>query len=300
VQRSLDNFDRQFSQVALQRVIVVAPEGGEALVNYLAANLYLPVTGADLATVIDTSAFPALADPSEQARWLETLGLALRDEHGGVPQVNLYDGSLRITREWLNAGTCAAAVGTALLAMVAGAAVTQWQLRTIEGPAQAIASTLKTEQAALQDLAKRVGALRPNTELLAEAARLQASLDQRQAALQLLDAGGLGHTDGHAAALQAFARQAIDGLWLTGVVLQGDDMALRGRTLDPSLIPAYVHRLTQEAALQGRALRALDIARPPEPPPAGASGPDTTPRLAPYVEFTLAGANGIGWKEERR
>ena len=80
VQRSLDNFDRQFSQIALQRVIVAAPTGAGALVNYLASNLYLPVEGADLTTVIDTEAFPALREPTEQAQWLAAIGLALRSE----------------------------------------------------------------------------------------------------------------------------------------------------------------------------------------------------------------------------
>jgi MSHA biogenesis protein MshI len=80
VQRSLDNFDRQFSQIALQRVIVAAPTGAGALVNYLASNLYLPVEGADLTTVIDTEAFPALREPTAQAQWLSTIGLALRTE----------------------------------------------------------------------------------------------------------------------------------------------------------------------------------------------------------------------------
>jgi len=80
VQRSLDNFDRQFSQIALQRVVVAAPVGAAALVNYLASNLYLPVEAADLTTVMDTDAFPALREPTAQSQWLEAIGIALREE----------------------------------------------------------------------------------------------------------------------------------------------------------------------------------------------------------------------------
>jgi MSHA biogenesis protein MshI len=79
VQRSLDNFDRQFSQIALQRLLVAAPAGAAALLSYLASNLYLPVEAADLTTVLDTSAFPALDEPTGQAQWMETIGLALRE-----------------------------------------------------------------------------------------------------------------------------------------------------------------------------------------------------------------------------
>jgi MSHA biogenesis protein MshI len=80
VQRSLDSFDRQFSQVALQRVVVASVAGTQALVNFLSQNLYLPVDTADLGAVMDTSTCPSLADLGEQARWLPAIGIALRAE----------------------------------------------------------------------------------------------------------------------------------------------------------------------------------------------------------------------------
>jgi len=80
VQRSLDNFDRQFSQIALQRLLVAAPSGASVLVSYLASNLYLPVEAVDLSDVMDIGAFPALAEATEQARWLEAIGNSLRAE----------------------------------------------------------------------------------------------------------------------------------------------------------------------------------------------------------------------------
>jgi MSHA biogenesis protein MshI len=80
LQRSLDNFDRQFSQVALQRVVVAATAGARALAGFLAQNLYLPVEPLDLAAVLELESGTALADPSVQAQWLPAIGLALRDE----------------------------------------------------------------------------------------------------------------------------------------------------------------------------------------------------------------------------
>jgi MSHA biogenesis protein MshI len=80
VQRSLDNFDRQFSQIALQRLLVAAPSGASVLLSYLASNLYLPVEAMNLADVMDLDAFPALKDPTGQTQWLEAIGLSLRDE----------------------------------------------------------------------------------------------------------------------------------------------------------------------------------------------------------------------------
>lgn len=295
VQRSLDNFDRQFSQIALQRVVVAAPAGAAALVHYLAANLYLPVETADLGTVMDIAAVPALAEPTAQAQWLEAIGIALRDDGAATPQqINLYEPSLRIAHDWLSTASLAAAVGGALLAVGLAAAWAQWQLREIQGPARETAAALQAQQAAMQELARQVDSLRPDPRLLADVSSAQSTLEQRQAALQMLRNGGLGHQEGHAAALQAFARQSIDGLWLTGLALDRRDMALRGRAMNPALIPAYVGRLNQEPALQGRAFRALEIARPPQ---AGTQAPDG---LAAFVEFSLAGSNGTTVKETRK
>jgi len=80
LQRSLDNFDRQFSHVALQRVLVASTAGATALANYLAQNVYLPVDTVDLTAAMDLDAFPWLADPAAQALWLPAIGLALREE----------------------------------------------------------------------------------------------------------------------------------------------------------------------------------------------------------------------------
>jgi hypothetical protein len=222
--------------------------------------------------------------------------------------INLYDPSLRIQHDWLNAESFAGAVGVSVLVMALGSVFAQWQLAEVRAPAQQTADALQAQQAAVQELARQVESLRPDARLVAEAGATQATLEQRQAALQMLRAGGLGYQQGHAATLQAFARQTIDGLWLTGLVLDHQDMALRGRALDPELIPAYVGRLNQEPALQGRSFRALDIARPMDDMPAAATAAATPakpasperPHLASFVEFSLTGSGGAVVGKESR
>lgn len=214
--------------------------------------------------------------------------------------INLYDASLRITHDPLGAPAFAAAIGGALLAVAAGTALTQWRAGRLDAPAREVATALQQQQASIQQLARAVDTLKPAAPLVAEVQQAQAALTQRQAALQMLRAGALGEQQGHAAALQAFARQSIEGLWLTGLVLDRRDVALRGRSMSPELIPAYVGRLNQEPALQGRSFRALDIARPLEAPsvdpkaPAAPAGEhtDAAPRFAAFVEFSLSGTGG--------
>lgn len=79
IQRSLDNFDRNYSAISLTRLLVGPLSGGAAFVDYLRANLSLPVASANLAEAMDFAQTPQLANPAAQAdAWL-TLGAALRN-----------------------------------------------------------------------------------------------------------------------------------------------------------------------------------------------------------------------------
>jgi MSHA biogenesis protein MshI len=80
IQRSLDNFDRNFSSISLNRLLVGPLPGGEAFLDYLRSNLSLPVASANLAEVLDIDAVPRLAEATLQAdAWL-ALGAALREQ----------------------------------------------------------------------------------------------------------------------------------------------------------------------------------------------------------------------------
>jgi MSHA biogenesis protein MshI len=80
LQRSLDNFDRQFSQVALQRLVVAPFAGRDALVADLQDMLSVQVESADLGEAIDFAGTGAIGDEALQAPWLPAIGLALRQE----------------------------------------------------------------------------------------------------------------------------------------------------------------------------------------------------------------------------
>jgi MSHA biogenesis protein MshI len=80
LQRSLDNFDRLFSQIALQRVLVAPHDGCEALVAHLRENLAPPIELAALESVLDFAPETGFDATAEQAEWLHAIGLALRDE----------------------------------------------------------------------------------------------------------------------------------------------------------------------------------------------------------------------------
>jgi hypothetical protein len=203
--------------------------------------------------------------------------------------INLYDPSLRARREWFTAANAAAAVGACTLAVALAGGWAHHDLAQLRQPAADTRVALQSAQAELVTLTQRAATAKPDARLQGELRLAQAALVQRQSALELLQAGGLGNETGHAGALAAFARQSLNGLWLTGVTLDAQQLALRGRAMAPELIPAYVSRLQQEAALQGRAFQALQIERPLQPADPAASAPA---RTAPFVEFSLVSAQG--------
>lgn len=79
LQRSLDNFERQFSFISVAR-LVLGPSTLEGLDAYLSSNLYTPVDTLDLASLFDLEGAPGLADKAQQQRFLLPLGAALRKE----------------------------------------------------------------------------------------------------------------------------------------------------------------------------------------------------------------------------
>ncbi|MFC4931302.1 agglutinin biogenesis protein MshI [Massilia sp. GCM10023247] len=79
LQRSLDNFERQYSFISVAK-LVLAPSAIAGLEDYLSSNLYTPVETLDLAALFDFARAPHLADPLQQQRFLVPLGAALRHE----------------------------------------------------------------------------------------------------------------------------------------------------------------------------------------------------------------------------
>jgi MSHA biogenesis protein MshI len=79
LQRSLDNFERQFSFVSVAK-LVLAPTGATGLDEYLSSNLYTRVETLDLGAILDLERVPELADAGHQQRFFVPIGAALRVE----------------------------------------------------------------------------------------------------------------------------------------------------------------------------------------------------------------------------
>jgi MSHA biogenesis protein MshI len=80
LQRSLDNFDRQFRHIAVARVMVTPAPGAEDMREHLAANLDVPVALVHLSEIMDFPHIPELHEDARQAQCLQLIGAAMRAE----------------------------------------------------------------------------------------------------------------------------------------------------------------------------------------------------------------------------
>lgn len=78
MQRSLDNFDRQYSHIPISKVVLAAYPPVDNLAAELAENTYVPLKEMDLSTVLDFPSVPELRNRSSQVKNLLAIGAALR------------------------------------------------------------------------------------------------------------------------------------------------------------------------------------------------------------------------------
>jgi hypothetical protein len=83
--------------------------------------------------------------------------------------------------------------------------------------------------------------------------------------------------------MRAFARQSVNGLWLTAFDIVGDgaQMSLGGAVVSPQLVPSYIQRLGRERVMHGKTFSTLQMQQPKK------DGDRIVPR---YVEFNLRSA----------
>ena len=201
-------------------------------------------------------------------------------------QINLFNPAFQPQKQILAAPMMGVALlllvaGIAALAMAANAHTARLQEEASQGAAQ-----LARKQARLASVSAEFAPRVKSSELEAQLVEAEAQLAALRHVSGVLERGELGDSTGFAGYFKAFAHQSVQGLWLTSVSIAGKDIGIKGRTVDPALVPGYINRLTQEPLLQGKSFSSLEIGQAAPVQTQGADGkPVQSP--APYVEFSL-------------
>jgi len=80
IQRTLDSFERQFSQIVVNRIVVAPFAGRDALVEFFKKNLSIEIEALELSDVFNLDQVPQLADLAAQSRIFTVAGAALRED----------------------------------------------------------------------------------------------------------------------------------------------------------------------------------------------------------------------------
>lgn len=274
LQRTLDNFDRVFSQVAVERLDVLPGSGAEGLADFARELLYVPVLVAKIADKLDTSQLPADTDLSDH--WL-AIGAALRrpaedeaaasatpsDEPAQQRQadLNLDPPSQRPRPQpWRASQGLLAVAGALLGAWALAHGMNTWATYR-QQQADALAQALPQQRAQLEahdpggaDALQRLAAERDRLQNLdADQRRLRAQIDEH------MKRGASGYTP----YFMALSRQSQPSVWITGFSVAPNNGAieLQGRMTDAAALPSYLQRLNQEGSFKGRQFARLQLAQ---------------------------------------
>jgi hypothetical protein len=129
-------------------------------------------------------------------------------------------------------------------------------------------------------------------ELESEVADAESQLASLRRITEVVDRGELGNATGYSEYFKALARQHVDGLWLTALAITGAgcEIGVRGKATDPSLLPGFLGRLTQEKIMQGKTFGSMQITQPAPvqaAPDAKDAAKEAKPAIPGYVEFSL-------------
>lgn len=197
-------------------------------------------------------------------------------------------------------------IGQTLALLLVAAALLQgigkYRLGQLEQQVEAGRLALTQQQQRLNDISARHQLRQSDPQLAVQADQLLARLNELRGVEAILRDGRAGNARGYAEYFRALARRNVNGVWLTGLTISGVDDAIgvRGRALQPALIPAYIAQLTAEKVMHGKTFVSLEIGHGTAAAPADAAPAPraaSAARLAPpYVEFSLQSTEREGGK----
>ena len=214
-------------------------------------------------------------------------------------QINLFNPVFLKQKKYFSAVTMLQALALLLGGILAFYGYTLRETQALARVAEETGRQLKAQAEQVGRLTQEFSPQGRSKMLADEAARLTTRLKQREEMLGVLRTGGLGNTDGFARYLGAFARQSMNGVWLTGFTIGGDEAELlvSGRVLHPDLVPAYIRALNREEVMRGRRVAELRLTAREERDAPGTTAPGANPAATPavarrYVEFSMSAVRG--------
>ena len=176
-------------------------------------------------------------------------------------QINLLNPALITVKEWLNASFMALLVGVTIVVMLLVYSWNNYRISHFLEKQQSITQALVVLKQELE-IAKLQHKPRAPTRTLQEKVNMaETSLKEHQQVQRFLQGGNYGNKQGFSGYMAAFARQSINGLWLTSFSVNNavSNIKISGQALLGYLVPQYIRGLAQEPTLIGLDFSELEM-----------------------------------------
>ncbi|OIR19396.1 hypothetical protein GALL_02760 [mine drainage metagenome] len=195
-------------------------------------------------------------------------------------QINLFNPIFMTQKKYFSVVTMLQALGLIVLGSAVFYAYAVYQVAQLSKQADEMTRRYAAEQKRLANFTNEFSLQRSQQMLDEELKRLEAEVQAQEMVLATLKSGVIGNTEGYSEYMRAFARQSINGLWITAFDIVGDgaQMSLSGGVVNPQLVPSYIQRLGKEKIMHGKTFSTLQMQQPKK------DGERAVPR---YVEFSL-------------
>lgn len=179
-------------------------------------------------------------------------------------QINLLNTALIKQKDFLNPTNIVLTLGLMCVLMLGYYAYVENELSTLKIARSQAAEKLLNMDAELKHAALMHTPRAPDKALLDEIIQLEQKEKMQQQILQTVKQSRANPEKGYAALMRAFAKQSIDGLWLTSFDYdsKSEKLSITGRTLQADLVPVYISNLGVEPALKGKSFSALSMYLP--------------------------------------
>lgn len=201
-------------------------------------------------------------------------------------QINLFNPIFMTQRKYFSLLTMLQALGMIIVGALFFYGYAIYQVDQLGEQSAESGKRYNSEQARLARYAAEFSPQQANQALQDEVRRLEKQITAQAGLIEIIKTGAVGNITGYSEYMRAFARQIVQGLWLTGFTVTGDaaQISLSGAALNPELLPAYIQRLGKEDIMRGKTFSTLQMQQPKVDAGQGAA--------VPYVEFTLHSGPG--------
>ncbi len=174
-------------------------------------------------------------------------------------QINLILPELQPRFDWLALPVVAGLAGTLLLLVLGIGVAGKLNTHALRDKDGELSQDLARLQQQVQTLGQSVASRKENPALAQEVEAVRMGIDQRREVVKAITQGQSDDVSSYSALMEGFGRQLKEGVWLTAFGFQGQEIEIRGRLTDSSLLPAYIGKLNGESAFAGRKFSALDM-----------------------------------------